>query len=408
MIIVKPKFTMLCDENFTVLEDAAVAFVERIQAVGEAEELRKRYEGAQFFEYPDAVLAPAFINPHVHLEFSANKTSLVYGDFLEWLSSVIASRGALSQAANEAVITAAIKTMQRSGVASFGAVSSFGGDLDACANCGGRVVFFNEILGTNEAALEQSLANFTARFKASQKRKSTLFTPAVSVHSPYSTHPDLAAAALKLARERDLVISTHFMESEHEKNWLEGGSGGFKEWLVKFNPAARPLYTPSSFVAMFAGVRTLFTHCVWADDFSGFNPKLHSLTHCAVSNRLLSKRTLNLRAALDVGANINIGTDGLSSNISLNFLDELRANLLIHTEFDPLELAKILLLSSTKNAAKALNLDSGEIKTGKLADLALYGGFAQADAVQLPLMLILHAKGCERLFVGGAEVNLND
>ena len=54
MIIVKPKFTMLCDENFTVLEDAAVAFDERIQAVGEAQELRKRYEGAQFFEYPDA------------------------------------------------------------------------------------------------------------------------------------------------------------------------------------------------------------------------------------------------------------------------------------------------------------------------------------------------------------------
>ena len=205
-----------------------------------------------------------------------------------------------------------------------------------------------------------------------------------------------------------MVVSTHFMESEHEKNWLEGGSGGFKEWLGKFNPAARPFYTPSSFVAMFAGVRTLFTHCVWTDDFSGFDPELHSLTHCAVSNRLLSKRTLNLRAALDVGANINIGTDGLSSNISLNFLDELRANLLIHADFDPLELAKILLLASTKNAASALNLDAGEIKEGKLADLALYGGFADANAAQLPLMLILHAKGCERLFVGGAEVNLND
>ena len=48
MIIVKPKFTMLCDENFTILEDAAVAFDERIQAVGEAEELRKRYKNAQF------------------------------------------------------------------------------------------------------------------------------------------------------------------------------------------------------------------------------------------------------------------------------------------------------------------------------------------------------------------------
>ena len=42
MIIVKPKFTMLCDENFTVLEDGAVAFDERIHAVGEAEQLRKK------------------------------------------------------------------------------------------------------------------------------------------------------------------------------------------------------------------------------------------------------------------------------------------------------------------------------------------------------------------------------
>ena len=136
--------------------------------------------------------------------------------------------------------------------------------------------------------------------------------------------------------------------------------------------------------------------------------ELHSLTHCAISNRLLSKRTLNLRAALDVGVSLNIGTDGLSSNMSLNFLDELRANLLIHASFDPLKLARVLLLASTKNAANALNLDAGEIKTGKLADLALYGGFADADAAQLPLMLILHAKGCERLFVGGAEINLND
>ena len=60
MIIVKPKFTMLCDENFTVLEDGAVAFDERIEAVGEAEQLRKRYPNARFFEYPDAVLAPAY------------------------------------------------------------------------------------------------------------------------------------------------------------------------------------------------------------------------------------------------------------------------------------------------------------------------------------------------------------
>ena len=399
MIIVKPKFTMLCDENFTVLEDAAVAFDERIQAVGEAEELRKRYKGAQFFEYPDAVLAPAFINPHVHLEFSANKTSLVYGDFLEWLSSVIASRGALSQAANNAVIAAAIKTMQRSGVASFAAVSSFGGDLDACANCGGRVVFFNEILGTNEAALEQNLANFITRFEASQKRKSPLFTPAVSVHSPYSTHPDLAAAALNLARERDLVVSTHFMESRHEKNWLEGGTGGFKEWLGKFKPAARPLYTPSSFVAMFAGVRTLFTHCVYVSDFAKFKPH-HSVTHCAVSNRLLGKKALNLKEIFKNNVSLNIGTDGLSSNISLNFWHELRAALFTHASLDLNELATRLFVAATHGGAKALRTNNGEIKAGRAADLAIYNDL-ECDDSELILQLILHTNEAKKLYIGG-------
>ena len=40
----------------------------------------------------DSVLMPGLINAHVHVEFSANKTDLSYGDFINWLYSVIENR----------------------------------------------------------------------------------------------------------------------------------------------------------------------------------------------------------------------------------------------------------------------------------------------------------------------------
>ncbi|QKG28663.1 MULTISPECIES: metal-dependent hydrolase [unclassified Campylobacter] len=407
MTILKPKFIMLCDENFTILQDKAVAFDDKIIKIGEASELKKEFKNAEFIEEKEAILAPAFINPHVHLEFSANKTSLVYGDFLEWLSSVINSRSTLSQQANEEVIKSAIKTMQKSGVGTIGAVSSFGTDLKACVNSSARVIYFNEILGSNEEFLDVNWQGFKKRFDESVKFKSEFFTPAISVHSPYSTHPNLAKAAINLAKEQNLLVSTHLMESDHEREWLKSGVGGFKEWLGKFSKFPKPLYSVDSFIELFKDVRTLFTHCVYMSDFSKFDNSIHSVTHCAFSNRLLSKKTLNLQNLLDQNISFNIGTDGLSSNISLNFLDELRANLLIHSDFDLKNLAKILLLASTSWCAKSLNLNLGEIKEGKLADMALYDRFGNTEQDGLALMFLLHAKECKKLYIQGKPLNLD-
>ncbi|MCH3853111.1 amidohydrolase family protein, partial [Campylobacter jejuni] len=99
---------------------------------------------------------------------------------------------------------------------------------------------------------------------------------------------------------------------------------------------------------------------------------LHSITHCAFSNRLLSQKTFDLKKALKSGLNIHLGTDGLSSNISLSILDEMRASLLVHTDFDLLKLAPKLLQMATLYPAKALNLNLGEIKQGKMADFSVF------------------------------------
>ena len=404
MRILRAKWVFVCDENFKILKDGAIVFDEKIIEVCAFASAARKYPQAEILDFSGDIAMPAFINPHVHLEFSANKGTLRYGDFLDWLGSVIASRQQLDAAARGRLILEQIAAMMRSGVGTIGEISSFGGEAEACAQSGIRTVFFNEILGASKDAAAENILKFKERFERAKALASSLFIPAVSVHSPYSAHPQITEFATKLARENELAISTHFMESAYEQQWLRTGRGKLKTWLAKFNPTPAPFYSPQSFVAHFSGLRTLFTHCVWVDDFSIFDPKLHSITHCARSNRLLSKKRLSFKNLLASGLNYNIATDGLSSNFSLNFLDELRANLMMHDELGLAELARALILGATRNAAAALGLSLGELKEGKLADIAVFEGI-ECEQSQLALQLILQSKNAKSLFIEGMKCN---
>ncbi|MBR4140550.1 MAG: metal-dependent hydrolase, partial [Campylobacter sp.] len=267
MKILKAKYLRLCDEKFTILQDKSVVFDEKIIEICEFKEALKKYPNSQIYDFSNDIVLPAFINTHTHLEFSANATTLIYGDFIKWVGSIVKSRSKLSKKATQNLIAKQIKIMQKSGVGTIGEISSFGIEAEICAKSGARFVFFNEVLGANESVVEANFANFMARFENSQKFKSDMFIPAVSVHSPYSTHEKLTKKVCEFARRENLIVSTHFLESSHEKKWLESGTGEFKKWLSNFNKNPKPFYTPSEFIAHFKGIKTLFTHCVWANEF---------------------------------------------------------------------------------------------------------------------------------------------
>lgn len=408
MFIIHPRYIFLCDEAFSIVENKAFVFDERIIEIGEFERLKQKYPQATLISTPpNSLVLPAFINPHTHLEFSANSYTLHYGDFLGWLNSVMSSRAALRKSSGTTLIKQVLQMMMKSGTGTVGEISSFGKDLKACIQSPMRVVFFNEILGANEADNDAKQSEFLERFEKSKKFKSKLFIPALSLHGTYSTNEKLAKLILALAKKERLLVSTHFLESKDELKWLTNGTGAFKEWLKFAEKKPRPSYSPQSFVALFKAQRTLFTHCVWADDFELFDKNLHFITHCAFSNRLLSQRTFALKKALQSGISVHLGTDGLSSNISLSMLDEMRANLLIHKDFEPLaDFAKTLILMATRNGAKALNLELGEIKAGKIADLSVFE-VNECDLTQLPLQFILNAKKVSKLFIQGRECRLS-
>jgi hypothetical protein len=94
-----------CDTNFTVIPNGAICFDTKIIDIDTLENLQKRYPDEKI-EYlgTNSVLMPGLINTHVHLEFSANKTTLKYGNFVQWLFSVIKNREDLMEKANKKLI----------------------------------------------------------------------------------------------------------------------------------------------------------------------------------------------------------------------------------------------------------------------------------------------------------------
>ena len=128
---------------------------------------------------------------------------------------------------------------------------------------------------------------------------------------------------------------------------------------------------PFEFLNLFKGVDNLsFTHCVQADEneLKQIEQLDATIIHCPVSNRLLTNNLLDLNNLKNI--NLAIGTDGLSSNISLNLFDELRHALLMHSNQDLNLLAQKLLLGATKGGAKALGFSKkGILKNTFDADI---------------------------------------
>ncbi|MGC9351496.1 MAG: aminofutalosine deaminase family hydrolase [Sulfurovum sp.] len=391
------------------VENRSVAYSDKIEAIDTLQVLTEKYPDADIhYAGKNSVLYPGFINTHVHLEFSANTTTLKYGGFMPWLDSVIKHRDELIQACDNALIVSKTKEMLHSGVTTFGAISSFGAELEACMEASQRVVFFNELIGSNAAYADALYNDFLERVKASQScEEKDRITPAVAIHSPYSVHPVILQRAVQVARQNNLPLSAHFLESQAERQWLEEGEGDFKPFFEKFFNTSTPVTSIEEFMHAFDSYPTHFTHCVQANEneLAHLSAKGHSIAHCPRSNRLLGCGRLAVEKVKELKIPFSVATDGLSSNWSLNIFDELRAALMMH-HAGPLEkLSNLLIRSVTSDAAKILRLNVGRIEAGREADFSIVTLPDTPSSVDdIALQTILHTKEVSGVYIGGEQI----
>lgn len=400
MQIITPHYILLNDRVATNL---SVAFEKTIVKIAPYEELLDMFPDAKITSLREnSLLMPGLINSHVHIEFSANKTELSYGDFMSWLYSVIENREELVGGCDSNCMTKAIDSMLEGGITTFGAISSHGMDLDVCENAPQNVIYFNELIGSQAVMADTLFQDFLSRLDASKSVTREGFNAGVAIHSPYSVHPILIKKALEIVKGENLKLTAHFMESEAERNWLDSSDGDFKEFFVNLLKQEKNVSDAKEFLGNFDGYNALLTHVVKAneDELNSIAKNAHTVIHCPISNRLLGSGAIDLKQLDDKNIRWIVATDGLSSNYKLDLFEEMKIALFMQSEAPLLELANRLIKSVTVDAADALGLNTGVIAEGKNADMIVLD-LDKEPTQELAIHLILHRYNISKVWING-------
>jgi cytosine/adenosine deaminase-related metal-dependent hydrolase len=150
----------------------------------------------------------------------------------------------------------------------------------------------------------------------------------LSLHSPYSCHPDLLRAGAEWCRAEDVPLCIHAAESPAETKFLLSGRlplvKGPVASLVKklLSLPASPGLRPIPYLARLGvlAARPLLVHAVHVtgDDINLIAKAGCAVAHCPRSNNLLSCGRMPLKDYLAAGVPVYIGTDSRASSPDLD------------------------------------------------------------------------------------------
>jgi cytosine/adenosine deaminase-related metal-dependent hydrolase len=312
----------------------------RIAAVGPADGGGERF--------PGCVILPGLVNAHSHVEYVGMSG---FGDglpFSEWLADHIRRRRALEPGDYLGQARAAALACLAGGVTTIADCCYEGTAATACAEAGLRAIVYLEAFSAQQPLRERLCARLDELAPGSE-----LVRLGVSPHAPYTVSHDDYRLLVGLARARGLPVATHLLESEREREHLEA----FRDVLGPDTVAIHAVQLTPDDVALLAELDV-------------------PVAHCPRSNALLGCGAAPLRALLDAGVRVGIGTDSPASALDLDLWSELRTAILIararERRPDALTAAEALHLA-TLGGARALGLDGevGSLTPGKAADLVV-------------------------------------
>ena len=125
------------------------------------------------------------------------------------------------------------------------------------------------------------------------------------------------------------------------------------------------------------GPDVIAAHCLFLSDrdveILGKN-KVNCVHNINSNLKLASGYQFRFKELQEAGANVCLGTDGAASSNTVDMLEHMKNSAMVQKAWrrDPAALPlDELLASATVNGARALGLNTGEIKEGMLADLSL-------------------------------------
>ncbi len=335
----------------------------RILAVGPEAEMGENFGGA--IHRVGGLLMPGLVNSHAHTPMVLMRSA---GDGLplqRWLTEAVWPREA--KLTPEDVWwgqTLGSIEMLRAGVTT--TLENYFHEetiLDAALITGQRVMAAGGIL----SALAPDNADFSRRvgevadvFDRLHQRVDRGYI-GFSPHSAYDHSPERLAEVAVAARERGALVAIHLEETKAERELV----------LEQHGRSATQILSDSGALEG----KVIAAHGVWLDDADRalLGAAGAAVAHCPQSNGKLGSGIADVRALLDAGVTVGLGTDGPASNDSLSLWDELRLAPLFAraTTTNPEALDAVTALDlATRQGARAIGIDDvGELRPGFWADM---------------------------------------
>ena len=352
------------DPKRRIVRGDVVVEGEKIVSVGE------HYKGAADKEINASgdIVIPGLINTHTHIAMTVMKgvvDDILFPEFLEKVFKIDSDR---TDRDLEVGTKIGCAEMIRSGTTTF--VDMYYSEdviAKATAEAGIRGVLcwcvLDEELTTQKGNPLQNCKRFYDGFK--NKRK---IVPGVALQGVYVCNEETCVGAKEFSDEKDLPLTFHLSETREEVNNHKKKTGKRPaEWLNEIGVL---------------GKNSIAAHSAWLtmNEVRMMAEAGMSISSCPVSNmKLATGGVAPIPEFQKYGVNVTVGTDGSTTNNSLDLMAEMKVLGLLQksSRWDPtVAKAQELLDFATVNAAKAVGMQDsiGSIEAGKYADLVILNG----------------------------------
>jgi cytosine/adenosine deaminase-related metal-dependent hydrolase len=224
-----------------------------------------------------------------------------------------------------------------------------------------RLFSFYELTGVKSQRLAEELLQEALDWRA-QLPQLPGKESGLSPHALYSSNPDLMRQAATLARDQNILLTTHLAESESEFQMFADASGPFYDWLKGQRNMAdcrkrSPIQLAHEYGLLQPNLLAVHVNYLAPADAELLARAGASVVHCPRSHDYFQHAPFRYEELAKAGVNICLGTDSLASSRKsgaeepeLNLWDEMRLFACRHPTVAPREIFRMV----TTHSARAL------------------------------------------------------
>lgn len=345
--------------------------IEKIEEKIEPEEKEKVIDAT------NKVVMPGLINTHAHIAMSIFRGTFEGCDLYTWLNEKIwpiEAKLTSKEVYNASMLS--IIEMISTGTTCVNDHYFFSEEIRKALEKSKMRAMITRVLmdSDGEEASENRINEFIHLYETRNK-EDNLISYSVAPHGLYTCSDNLLKISENLARQYNLPIHTHFLESMNEIEDIKN---------IHNAPATEVLKK------YFDGIPTILAHGVKIndEDIEVLKTMQCGISHNPISNFRLGCKIADVTKYLKNGINVALGTDGQGSGNNLDMFETMKLAALgqggIHENEERIT-SKDVIKMATINGAKLLGIDNkvGSIEKGKEADLIIVDITPKLDNIKI-------------------------